>query len=83
MERGQSLVHALDEALVDHDRDVRAVERGVDRDFVLPRLREEFVGLHLPVQRRAVRALELAELVEERLHDLLAIVAVRHERYRL
>ena len=78
MERRQSLVHAVNKTLVDGDGNVRTVERGIQRNFILPGLRVELVRLHLTVQRGAERAFELAELGEERLHHLLAILPIRH-----
>ena len=77
MERRQVLVDAVDQARVDRLRDVRAVQRGLERRRVVPRPRVENVGLDLRVQRGAERAAIAAERAEERRHHLLPILAVR------
>ena len=77
VERRQVPVHAVDEARVDRHRNVRAVERRLERRRILPRLRVEQHLLHFAVHRRAERAAEAAERPEERRHHLLAIGAVR------
>ena len=69
-------VHAVDETRVDRHRDVRTVERHLERGRVLSRLREEQHLLRLAVQRRAERAAEAAERLEERRHHLLAVGAI-------
>ena len=78
VERREIAVHAVDQPRVDRGRNVRAVERPLERALVLPGLRVEHVRLHLPVHGRAERAAEGAERTEEGAHDLFAIGAVRH-----
>ena len=77
MERRQVLVDAVDQACVDRLRDVRAVQRGLERRRVVPRPRVENIGLDLRVQRGAERAAIAAERAEERRHHFLPILAVR------
>ena len=72
----QVAVHAVDQARVDRHRDVRAVERHLERGRVLPRLGEEQHLLRFAVHRRAERAAEAAERREKRRHHLLAVGAI-------
>ena len=76
VERRQIAVHAVDEPRIDGDRNVRAVERRLERRRVAPRLREEQHLLHFPVHRGAEGPAEAAERGEERRHHLLAIAAI-------
>ena len=78
VERRQVLVDAVDQARVDRGRDVRSVERRLERGRVFRApARTKMSDWIWRVERRAERAAELAERAEERRHHLLAILAIR------
>ncbi len=78
MKGREVVVDAVDEARVHGRRDIRAVECGLQSAVVFPRLRVEHVALYLRAQRRAEGGFVLTERREERRHDLLTILPVRH-----
>ena len=77
VEGRQRTIDAFDEARVDRNRNVRAIEHHLERRWILPRFREERHLLHFAVHRRSERAAEASERLEERRHHLLTVVAVR------
>ncbi len=78
MQRVEVRVGLGDQRVVHGDRDGAAVELRGDDVGIAMHLRVDRVGLHLTVQRRAERALELLHRAEERVHHELAVGAVLH-----
>ena len=77
VEDRQVPVHSVDQSRVDRRRDVRGVQRPLERRWVLARLRQKRHLLHFAAHRRAEGPAEAAERVEERRHDLFSIGTIR------